>query len=59
MQNRVSKEEWVAMFRDIGLDEETMRRWHRLFEQRHPQAHADFLGWLDIAPDEVARIRKL
>lgn len=59
MPNRISKAEWVVMFREIGMDEETMRRWHRLFEQRHPQAHAEFLAWLGIDPEEINRIRQL
>ena len=46
MQSKVSKEEWVAMFRDVGLNEETMLQWHKLFEARHPDAHAAFLEWL-------------
>lgn len=59
MQNRVSKKEWVAMFRDIGLDDETMEQWHRLFEARHPKAHEEFLRHLGLAPDEIARVRAL
>lgn len=57
MQNKVSKVEWVAMFREIGLTEDAMRKWHHLFETRHPEGHAAFLAWLGISPDEIARIR--
>ena len=59
MQTYVKKEDWVAMFREIGLDDETMVKWHRLFEARHPQGHESFLQWLGIEAGEIARIRKL
>lgn len=57
MQRNVSKDEWVDMFRAIGLTDEQMTQWHRLFEKRHPEAHADFMTWLGIASDEIDRIR--
>ena len=58
MPINVSKEEWVDMFREIGLTEDTMMKWHRIFETRHPESHEQFLAWLSISPDEIARIRK-
>ncbi len=57
MQRHVSKEDWVAMFREIGLDDEAMNAWHRLFESRHPEGHEDFLRWLGLSPEQIARIR--
>lgn len=57
MQNKVNKEDWVAMFKEVGLDEETMKKWHQLFESRHPDGHADFLAWLGIPADEIDTIR--
>ena len=58
MQSKVSKEDWVDMFREIGLDDDAMMKWHRLFETRHPEGHGDFLAWLGIAPDEIVEIRE-
>lgn len=57
MQAHVSVEEWVAMFREIGLDEAKMKKWHRVFESRHPDAHEGFLQWLGLPAAETARIR--
>ena len=57
MQNQVKVKEWKAMFSEIGLDEETMMKWHRLFEQRHPEAHRSFLEWLGLTHGEVEAIR--
>lgn len=58
MQNRVSKKDWVAMFQEIGLDEAAMKKWHHLFETRHPDAHAEFLTWLGISENEAEHIQK-
>ncbi|MCU7843513.1 MAG: hypothetical protein KZQ93_06700 [Candidatus Thiodiazotropha sp. (ex Monitilora ramsayi)] len=55
----VSKEQWVEMFQEIGLDDATMAQWHRVFEQRNPQGHQKFLEWLNISGNEIAEIRSL
>lgn len=57
MQKKIGKEDWVAMFREIGMSDDTMMQWHRLFEARHPEGHEAFLTWLGIAPDEIDGIR--
>ncbi|MEM5787596.1 MAG: hypothetical protein AAGU11_09775 [Syntrophobacteraceae bacterium] len=57
MQNQVSVDEWVKMFREIGLEEETMKRWHRIFESRHPEAHQSFLEWLGLPSEKIEVIR--
>lgn len=36
-------EQWVELFRDVGLDEGAMREWHREFESRYPERHRAFL----------------
>ena len=55
----MNKENWVALFREIGLDDETMIKWHQLFEARYPQGHQSFLEWLSIPQEEIGRIRAL
>jgi hypothetical protein len=57
MQNEVTVKVWVDMFREIGLDEETMMQWHRVFESRHPEAHQSFLEWLGLPLGEIEGIR--
>jgi hypothetical protein len=57
MKKHVSKEEWVGMYRDIGLDHSKMEQWHKLFEARHPDGHQGFLEWLGIPPKEIDQIR--
>jgi hypothetical protein len=60
MSNEViNKEQWVELFRDIGLDEATMTRWHQLFESKYPQGHQSFLEWLGIPAEDIPRIRAL
>ena len=57
MKQHVTVEEWVAMFREIGLDPAQMKQWHKVFETRHAAAHQAFLEWLGIKPEEIDRIR--
>ena len=57
MQSNVNKEDWIAMFREVGLSDEAMKKWHHLFETRHPEGHKDFLIWLGIPSDEINKIR--
>ena len=60
MSNEVmNKEKWVLLFQEIGLDEATMKQWHREFESRYPEGHQSFLEWLNISEDEIVRIRAL
>lgn len=58
MRNQVTVDEWVNMFGEIGLDEETMMRWHHIFESRHPEAHQSFLEWLGLSLEKIEIIRK-
>lgn len=48
MNNQVNVEEWVKRFRDIGLDDAAMEKWHRLFELENPAGHQNFLEWLGV-----------
>lgn len=52
-----TKHDWIALLREVGLDDDAMMRWHAAFERRHPEAHRSFLAWLGIAPDEIEQIR--
>ena len=55
----MNKEKWVLLFREIGLDEATMRQWHQAFEARYPHEHQSFLEWLKIPQAEISSIRAL
>jgi len=57
MQNQVKIDNWVSMFREIGLDDEAAMRWHRLFESRYPESHQSFLEWLGLCPEKIEEIR--
>jgi hypothetical protein len=57
--NYVNKEQWVELFRAIGMTEETMLRWHKVFEERNPEGHQEFLEWINIPSGEIGEIRSL
>lgn len=54
----LTKAEWTAMFRAIGLTPAQMRRWHAQFESRNGVAHDEFLRSLGLGRAEIGRIRK-
>ncbi|BET59167.1 MULTISPECIES: hypothetical protein [Geobacter] len=58
MNRTVTVEEWVARFRAIGLDDEAMAQWHRLFERENPAGHQCFLEWLGLPAERIAEIRR-
>lgn len=53
----VNKDQWVAMLRAAGLDDEGMHQWHIEFEKSSPEAHQDFLQSIGIDAEEIAEIR--
>ena len=58
MKNKINKEQWIAMFQELGLNETAMHRWHRNFESRHPEAHQSFLEWLGLEAGAVSQVRQ-
>lgn len=57
-ETNVTVEQWVEMFRAIGLKDEDMHQWHREFERRHPGGHESFLKWLGLPAERIAEIRR-
>lgn len=54
----VNVDQWVEMFRAIGLEEEQMHQWHAEFERRFPDGHQGFLEWLDLPAERIEGIRR-
>jgi len=57
MNNNMTKDDFVAILKEIGLTEEQMHQLHQKMEQRFPESHQRFLEFLGIADDEAAQIR--
>jgi hypothetical protein len=53
----VTVEQWTNLFREIGLSEEKMMEWHRLFEKKYPEGHQSFLEWLGLDAARIKAIR--
>ena len=53
----MTKDKFVMVLKDIGLNENQMRKFHALLEERHPEDHQAFLEWLNLPAAEVSRIR--
>lgn len=54
----LNKEQWVALMRATGLNDEDMHRWHKEFEKMSGEAHEEFLVSLGINADEIKEIRR-
>ena len=54
----MTKDKWVSIMRASGFTEDDMHRWHREFENAAPEDHQEFLAYLKIPGDEIARIRE-
>jgi len=57
MQKQMNVEQWVELFKEVGLDDAQMMKWHRLFEAKYPEAHQNFFEWLRLPVEEVEKIR--
>lgn len=57
-ETKIDKDNWVRLFTEAGLSEETMLKWHTLFEREYPESHRSFLQWLGLADPEITDIRK-
>lgn len=56
-QPMLNKEQWVALMRATGLNDDDMHRWHQEFEKMSGTAHEEFLVSLGIGAEEIQQIR--
>jgi hypothetical protein len=54
----LTKDKLVSIMRAAGLTEEDMRKFHQEFEKAAPEEHQEFLEFLHIPADEIAKIRE-
>jgi DNA-binding transcriptional MerR regulator len=54
----LTKDKLVSIMRAAGLTEEDMHQFHREFEKAAPAEHQEFLEFLHIPAEEIARIRE-
>jgi DNA-binding transcriptional MerR regulator len=54
----ITKDKWVAIMKGCGFTQEQMERWHSEFERSAPDEHQEFLEFLHIPGEEIARIRE-
>jgi DNA-binding transcriptional MerR regulator len=57
-EEMISKDKWVAIMRASGFTDADMGRWHAEFERSAPDEHQEFLEFLRLPQDEIARIRE-
>jgi DNA-binding transcriptional MerR regulator len=57
-EQMITKDKWVSIMRAAGFKEADMDRWHEEFEKNAPQEHQEFLEFLHIGSEEIAKIRE-
>jgi len=55
---KVTVDQWVEIFRETGLSDDDMQKWHKVFENKYPEGHQSFLEWLRIEPSHIKEIRQ-
>lgn len=53
----VTKDQFVAVLNDAGITDAQKQKLHAAFEQKHPEAHQNFLEYLGMPADQIAQIR--
>lgn len=56
---KVTVEQWKEVFRDTGLSDSDMKKWHQNFEKKYPDGHQSFLEWLGIENSRIKEIRQI
>ncbi len=54
----ISKDQFVGLLTDSGIEESQMQQMHALFESRYPESHQAFLSWLGVDEGESREIRQ-
>jgi len=54
----MTKDKWVTIMKGCGFTEDQMNGWHAEFERSAPAEHQEFLEFLHIPAEEIARIRE-
>ena len=55
----LSKENWVELLASMGLGPVERMEWHKMFEEKMPDAHQKFLESLELDSKEINQIRQM
>jgi len=54
---KVTVDQWKEIFRETGLSDNDMQKWHKAFEKSYPDGHQSFLEWLGVGKSHIEEIR--
>jgi len=57
-RDRIDMANWLAILRDAGIEQHTMKKWHALFEKSAPSQHEQFLTLIGLTEEEINRLRE-
>ena len=53
----ITKDQFVAVLNAADITDTQKKKLHAAFEQQHPEAHQDFLEYLGVPAEQIAKIR--
>ena len=56
---KVTVEQWVELFNEVGLTEADRKKSHHFFEEKNPQGHQSFLEWLGLDAKRIKEVRNM
>lgn len=55
--NHITKDQFVAVLEAAGITAAQREKLHAAFERQQPAAHQQFLEWLGLPAETIAKIR--
>ncbi len=54
---QITKDQFVAVLEEAGINDTQRKKLHNRFEHRHPESHQAFLEYLGLSADEIKAVR--
>lgn len=55
--NHLTKDQFVAVLEAAGINAAQREKFHSAFERLQPEGHQQFLAWLGLPAEAIAKIR--
>jgi len=57
--NQLTKDQFVSVLEAAGINTAQREKLHEAFERLQPEGHQQFLAWLGLPAETIAKIRTL
>lgn len=56
--NHLTKDQFVGVLEAAGINAAQREKFHAAFERLQPEGHGQFLAWLGLPAETIAKIRE-